>query len=134
MGLGKTLQTISLICHIKEKHGATGPSLIICPLSVLYSWCNEVKKWAPSLKHLRFHNSNTESVDQAGFGEYDLVVTTYEMIKAPAFRRLWSRQHFNLLVLDEGKDGCFCFVFCVFVLLLILYTDRMVLPLIVSYS
>jgi len=42
MGLGKTLQTISLIAHLKEHHAFSGPSLVICPLSVLYSWCNEV--------------------------------------------------------------------------------------------
>ena len=47
MGLGKTLQTISLIAHLKEHHAFSGPSLVICPLSVLYSWCNEVKKHAP---------------------------------------------------------------------------------------
>lgn len=58
MGLGKTLQTISLIAHLKEHCNATGPSLVICPLSVLYSWCDEVKKHAPSLKHFRFHASD----------------------------------------------------------------------------
>jgi SNF2 family DNA or RNA helicase len=102
MGLGKTLQTISLICHIKETCHASGPSVVLCPLSVLYSWCNEIEKWAPSLKFLRFHSSNPESLAIADVGSYDIIVTTYEMAKAPALQNLWSRQHFNLLVLDEG--------------------------------
>jgi SWI/SNF-related matrix-associated actin-dependent regulator of chromatin subfamily A member 5 len=108
MGLGKTLQTISLLCHLKEKEGITGPSLVICPLSVLYSWCNELKKWAPSLKILRFHSSSTEERDsqrnilQQDAQSFDVVVTTYEMAKNPQLRSLWSRQYFNYLVLDEG--------------------------------
>jgi SWI/SNF-related matrix-associated actin-dependent regulator of chromatin subfamily A member 5 len=105
---GKTLQTISLLCHLKEKEGVTGPSLVICPLSVLYSWCNELKKWAPSLKILRFHSSSEieRQSQRATFLEdscsYDVVVTTYEMAKQPQLRSLWSRQYFNYLVLDEG--------------------------------
>jgi SWI/SNF-related matrix-associated actin-dependent regulator of chromatin subfamily A member 5 len=108
MGLGKTLQTISLFCHLKETYGITGPNLVICPLSVLYSWCNEVEKWAPSLKLLRFHSScETERNAQRDLitknaTNYDVVVTTYEMAKQPQLRHLWSRQYFHYLVLDEG--------------------------------
>ena len=102
MGLGKTIQTIALCCHVKECFGAAGPSLIICPLSVLYSWCNEIAKWAPSLKFLRFHASNPESLDSASFSDYDMIVTTYEMAKTPSLTNVWRRQHFTLLVLDEG--------------------------------
>jgi len=101
MGLGKTLQLISLVCNIKERFGATGPSLVICPLSVLYSWCNEITKWAPSLKFLRFHSSNPTS-PFSNFNDHDMIVTTYEMAKAPSLSHFWRRQHFNLLVLDEG--------------------------------
>ena len=76
-GLGKTLQTISLICHLKETEDRTGPSVVICPLSVLESWYNEIKRWAPSLKVLRLHaNSkqltevikrNMANADEGGF-------------------------------------------------------------------
>jgi SWI/SNF-related matrix-associated actin-dependent regulator of chromatin subfamily A member 5 len=108
MGLGKTLQTISLLCHLKEKEGITGPSLVICPLSVLYSWCNELKKWAPNLKILRFHSSSPEeresqrNILQQDAQSYDVIITTYEMAKNPHLKSLWSRQFFNYLVLDEG--------------------------------
>lgn len=103
MGLGKTLQTIALICQIHQSDSSvSGPSLVVCPLSVLYSWCSEVEKWAPSLKCLRFHNSNTESLDTSQFNDYDIIITTYEMTRSPSLRILWARQCFNLLVLDEG--------------------------------
>ena len=102
MGLGKSLQTISLICLIKEKWNQSGPSLIVCPLSVLYSWCQEVEKWAPSLHYLRFHCSQAESLASECLMDYDMVITTYEMCAAPHLKNFWSRQQFNLLVLDEG--------------------------------
>ena len=109
MGLGKTLQTISLIAYLKEHvPNFKGPSLVICPLSVLYSWCNEVKKHAPSLKYFRFHASDpVEREDQKnemmrGILAYDIVITTYEMAKAPNVASLIRSTYFNLLVLDEG--------------------------------
>ena len=100
---GKTLQTIALVCHLKESFGVKGPSLIVCPLTVLYSWCNEITKWAPGLSFLRFHSSNPGLESQSlDWMEYDMVVTTYEMCKAPQLRHLFSVQHWNLCVLDEG--------------------------------
>jgi SWI/SNF-related matrix-associated actin-dependent regulator of chromatin subfamily A member 5 len=64
MGLGKTLQTLSLIQHLEETHpspvGIARPYLVVCPLSVLGSWCDEARKWTPKLKVLRFHGSTSE--------------------------------------------------------------------------
>jgi len=109
MGLGKTLQTISLIAHLKENvEGHIGPTLVIVPLSVLYSWIAELNKHAPSLKHFRFHASDPkEREDQKHIMmhdiiSYDVVVTTYEMAKNPAVASLISSTYFNLCVLDEG--------------------------------
>jgi SWI/SNF-related matrix-associated actin-dependent regulator of chromatin subfamily A member 5 len=93
---------------LKERESITGPSLVICPLSVLYSWCNELERWAPSLSFLRLHSSSADEreaqrnafIEKAT--EYDVVITTYEMAKSPRLRSLWQRQYFNLLVLDEG--------------------------------
>jgi SWI/SNF-related matrix-associated actin-dependent regulator of chromatin subfamily A member 5 len=66
MGLGKTLQTLSLIQHLKENDPKVGigrqqrPFLVICPLSVLSSWMAEARKWAPKLKVIRFHGPMKE--------------------------------------------------------------------------
>ena len=108
MGLGKTLQTISLIAHLKESKGYVGPSLVVCPLSVLYSWCAEIQKHAPSLKHIRFHSSDHDERERQKhlitheILKYDVVVTTYEMIKNPQLLGLIRNTYFNLCVLDEG--------------------------------
>ena len=44
MGLGKTLQTIALLAHLKFDLKLAGAALVVCPLSVLSTWCAEVKR------------------------------------------------------------------------------------------
>ena len=81
---------------------------MVCPLSVLSSWNNELEKWAPSLKCLQVHGSNPkylESIKQEflkNLAQYDILLTTYDMIKTPTFRYIFTRVHFHYLVLDEG--------------------------------
>ena len=64
MGLGKTLQTISFIAYLKEFKQYSGPSLVICPLSVITSWTAEITKWAPDLKYLRIHAPTPETREE----------------------------------------------------------------------
>jgi len=109
MGLGKTLQSISFLACIKEMRHANGPHLVVCPLSVLSSWMDELQKWAPSFRVVRLHSGdenervrlrkevvpNTES--------YDVAVTTYEMACNPAFNvTLTQKVMWRCLILDEG--------------------------------
>jgi len=110
MGLGKTLQSISLLAYIKEHSSQTnaGPSLVVCPLSVLYSWCNEVEKHAPSLQYFRLHASGEkERQDQRqtmmkDILSYDIIVTTYEMVKSSEVQSIIRGLYFNCVILDEG--------------------------------
>lgn len=107
MGLGKTYQTISLICYLKENLQQVGPSLIVCPLSVLSSWENEFKKWAPSLKLTRFHTSEKyrklemENITK-NVTKVDAILTTYDMLKAKGVATFFNRKQFRYVVLDEG--------------------------------
>lgn len=43
MGLGKTIQTIGFLSHLKAK-GLDGPYMIIAPLSTLSNWVNEISR------------------------------------------------------------------------------------------
>lgn len=60
MGLGKTLQTISLLGYLKQMKLLTSPHLIIVPKSTLGNWINEIKRWCPLLKPLKFHGDAEE--------------------------------------------------------------------------
>ena len=50
MGLGKTISTISLlICQAREK--MNGPTLIVCPATVLTHWRNEIGDMNAMVNH-----------------------------------------------------------------------------------
>lgn len=44
MGLGKTIQTIGFLAHLKG-NGLDGPYLVIAPLSTLSNWANEIARY-----------------------------------------------------------------------------------------
>ena len=50
MGLGKTVQTISLLAHLAEKYGIWGPFLVVAPASTLHNWQQEIDKFCPRFK------------------------------------------------------------------------------------
>ncbi|XP_054780991.1 probable helicase CHR10 isoform X2 [Prosopis cineraria] len=54
MGLGKTLQAISLLSYLKECQLSVGPFLVLCPLSVTDGWVSEIVKFAPKLKVIKY--------------------------------------------------------------------------------
>ena len=64
-GLGKTLQTISLLGYLAEFRGIKGPHLIIVPKSTLHNWMNEFRKWCPVLRIVKFHGNQDQRVSAA---------------------------------------------------------------------
>lgn len=68
----------------------------------------ELKFWAPSLKVMRLHSSNSTQRDKIrqelmdSVVDYDVVLTTYDMVKAPHLSNFFQRLHFHYMVLDEG--------------------------------
>ena len=49
-GLGKTLQTISLLGYMCLMRDIPGPHVVIVPKSTLSNWMAEFKRWCPSLE------------------------------------------------------------------------------------
>ncbi|MEV6447996.1 DEAD/DEAH box helicase [Amycolatopsis sp. NPDC051716] len=94
MGLGKTVTLIAL--HL---HRAAGPTLVVCPASLLGNWEREIRRFAPGVPVRRFHGSarSLEDVENAaGF-----VLTTYGTLRtdpAPLAGVRWG-----LLVADEAQ-------------------------------
>ena len=82
MGLGKTITLIALHLHRHER-GATGPTLVVCPASLLGNWEDEVHRFAPGRRRcVRFHGS---ARDLAGAGD-GFVLTTYGTMQRDAER------------------------------------------------
>jgi hypothetical protein len=108
MGLGKTIQTISFIAHLLLTQERPTPHLIVVPLSVLSNWGNEFKKFCPSIRVKRIHvYSGNEAIKI--FREiahpccpYDVIMTTYEVIRSDFWISKFVRINWHTLVLDEG--------------------------------
>lgn len=103
MGLGKTVELISLMCHNKRTlpqgdildayTGAivkpSGATLIITPPSILEQWKNEIRTHAPELKVTHYEGVPAHSAPKAKHAEattdnlmqYDVVLTTYDVLK-----------------------------------------------------
>jgi SWI/SNF-related matrix-associated actin-dependent regulator of chromatin subfamily A member 5 len=60
MGLGKTLQSISILAYHYEFRNSQGPHLICVPKSTLSNWMNELKRWCPAMRAIKFHGSRDE--------------------------------------------------------------------------
>jgi SWI/SNF-related matrix-associated actin-dependent regulator of chromatin subfamily A member 5 len=111
MGLGKTLQTLSLIQYLKENDPKAGtgrlqrPFLVVCPLSVLSSWMAEAKKWTPGLKVIRFHGPINErnKLKRIVMGEIDMFGNLTAQAKAK-FRSRRNAAANKGMMLDSDSD------------------------------
>jgi non-specific serine/threonine protein kinase len=104
MGMGKTIQVLSLLLVLKRQ-GKGGPSLLVAPASLLANWASEVEQFAPSLKLLIAHPSLIPASELKGLTheslqDLDLVVTSYgSLLRIPwLMESAWS-----LVVLDEAQ-------------------------------
>ncbi|CAM6007180.1 unnamed protein product [Sphagnum balticum] len=108
MGLGKTVQTIGLLAHLKGK-GMYGPFLVVAPLSTLSNWVSEVKRWVPSMEVLLYHAPTKD--DRAALRSKHMpygppkestpvIVTSYEV--AMNDRRFLARHKWKYIIVDEG--------------------------------
>jgi len=61
-GLGKTLQTISLLGYLHEFRGITGPHMVVAPKSTLGNWMNEIRRFCPVLRAIKFLGNPDERV------------------------------------------------------------------------
>ncbi|XP_047958765.1 ISWI chromatin-remodeling complex ATPase CHR11-like isoform X1 [Salvia hispanica] len=104
MGLGKTLQTISLLGYLHEFRGITGPHMVVAPKSTLGNWMNEIKRFCPILRAVKFLGNPEERryvrEELLVAGKFDVCVTSFEMaIKEKTVLRKFSWRY---IIIDEA--------------------------------
>ncbi|KAL4297765.1 hypothetical protein GQ457_12G005430 [Hibiscus cannabinus] len=104
MGLGKTLQTISLLGYLHEYRGITGPHMVVAPKSTLGNWMNEIRRFCPVLRTVKFLGNPEERryirEDLLVAGKFDVCVTSFEMaIKEKSALRRFSWRY---IIIDEA--------------------------------
>ena len=120
MGLGKTLQALVWLATSARKRApvlslesgvpspeprvpnpeSDGPSLVVCPTSLLANWQAEVERFTPELKTLVFHGADRQPLLDT-IPAYDLVITSYALLR----RDVAQHQQINwqAVVLDEAQ-------------------------------
>jgi len=104
MGLGKTIQVLALLLKEKEDKSSLGPTLLICPTSVVRNWEREAYRFAPTLS-LMIHYGQTrlsgkDFIKQANTS--DLVITSFALARRDVkdLRSvMWKR-----IVVDEAQN------------------------------
>eukprot|EP00268_Persea_americana_P040690 TRINITY_DN4045_c0_g1_i1.p1 TRINITY_DN4045_c0_g1~~TRINITY_DN4045_c0_g1_i1.p1 ORF type:complete len:869 (-),score=186.34 TRINITY_DN4045_c0_g1_i1:396-3002(-) len=106
MGLGKTVQTIGFLAHLKGK-GLDGPYLVIAPLSTLSNWVNEVKRFVPSMDVVIYHGEKKQRQEirqkfmpKTIGPNFPIVITSYNIAMSDS--RALSHYHWKYVVVDEG--------------------------------
>jgi len=104
MGLGKTIQLIAFLLYLKQDELLEGPSLLVCPTSVLGNWQREVRRFAPSLTTLMFHGDKRPrgSTFTQAARQSQLVITSYALLHRDL--KLLQRVDWQIVALDEAQN------------------------------
>ncbi|MFC8175099.1 DEAD/DEAH box helicase [Streptomyces sp. NPDC057325] len=98
MGLGKTITLIALHLHRQTDPASAGPTLVVCPTSLMGNWQREVEKFAPGTPVRRFHGA---ARDLEGLPDGGFVLTTYGTMRLDAERL--AERDWGLVVADEAQ-------------------------------
>ena len=108
MGLGKTVQTIGFLSHLRHK-GVLGPYLVLGPLSTLPNWVNEFNRFCPDFPVVLYHGNKQERAEirmrqlpttTPIKPSFPVIVTSFEIVMAD--RKFLQKYNFKYLVVDEG--------------------------------
>ena len=103
MGLGKTVQLLALEAVQRQERPGAGPTLLVCPMSLIGNWEAEAAKFAPGLRmHVHHGPERLRGEDfDAALNGIDMLVTTYATLTRDVEQfeaRTWNR-----IVLDEAQ-------------------------------
>ncbi|GAC52984.1 ATP-dependent helicase [Gordonia amicalis] len=107
MGLGKTLQVIALECHersvVADDAETPGPTLVVCPMSLVGNWSREFARFAPTLRVAIHHGPSRAAgaTFTAIRDSVDVVITTFAI--AGRDLELLSAHPWHRIVVDEAQ-------------------------------
>ncbi|WP_406707991.1 DEAD/DEAH box helicase [Streptomyces halobius] len=98
MGLGKTITLLALHLHRQTTPATAGPTLVVCPASLLGNWQREAARFAPSTPVRRYHGGDRHLEDLAGD---EIVLVTYGVLRRD--REVLAETAWSLLAADEAQ-------------------------------
>ncbi|MGQ0840980.1 DEAD/DEAH box helicase [Actinokineospora sp.] len=97
MGLGKTIMLIALHLRRALDPATSGPTLVVCPASLLGNWEHEIARFAPGTPVRRFHSGSRSLAGLDG----GFVLTTYGTMRVDA--DVLAAAAWGLVVADEAQ-------------------------------
>ncbi|MEI7769840.1 MAG: SNF2-related protein, partial [Chloroflexales bacterium] len=99
-----TAEAIALFLHDKKIAPAAGPTLLVCPTSVVGNWQRELTRFAPSLRvhiHQGAERRRGDELEQVA-ADHDVVITSYPLLARD--REALTTMDWRLAVLDEAQN------------------------------
>ena len=105
MGLGKTVQAISLICARPSDDPSRKTTLIIAPVALIRQWEKEIGRHIkPEYKlSVYVYHGSGKNVEFAQLRQYDVVLTTYGIL-TQEFKQKENRTE-SVRHLEEQRTG-----------------------------
>lgn len=97
MGLGKTVMLIALHLARVNVGRDQGPTLVICPTSILANWEREIRRFAPGEPVVRYHGPERSLGGVSG----GFVVTSYGTVRSDV--ELLGSIEWGLIAADEAQ-------------------------------
>ncbi|WP_405547705.1 DEAD/DEAH box helicase [Streptomyces phaeochromogenes] len=98
MGLGKTITLLALHLHRQTDPATAGPTLVVCPTSLLGNWQREAARFAPATPVRRYHGGDRHLKDLAGD---EIVLVTYGVLRRD--RDALAENAWSLIAADEAQ-------------------------------
>jgi SNF2 family DNA or RNA helicase len=99
LGLGKTLQTIALLCSVKQDEKELR-ALIIAPTSVVPNWQREIERFAPSLKTMIWQGADRHE-QREELESAEVIITSYPLLRRD--EELLAGLELTYAILDEAQ-------------------------------
>lgn len=111
-GLGKTIQSISLLAHLAERQDIWGPFLIVSPASTLHNWQQELTRFVPNLKVVPYWGTVADRKTLRKFwakkaivydrdAPFHIVVTSYNLVVTDSV--YLKSLKWQYMILDEAQ-------------------------------
>lgn len=100
MGLGKTLQAVACLRLLRSQSDGHGPTLILCPKTLLENWRSEMERFSPSFRVVVWAGSGRFR-QQKELYACDVILSSYSLAHKDLdiFRKL----SLSALILDEAS-------------------------------
>uniref|UniRef100_A0A667X223 DNA excision repair protein ERCC-6 n=1 Tax=Myripristis murdjan TaxID=586833 RepID=A0A667X223_9TELE len=115
MGLGKTIQVISFLAGLSYskvrtrgsnyRYAGLGPTVIVCPATVMHQWVKEFHTWWPPFRVAVLHEtgsfaSNKEKLIPEIVACHGILITSYSAVRI--MQDSLQRYDWHYVILDEG--------------------------------